>query len=129
MIACYFWVQVGEMQHTIPAVNIGDLYLQNILQWVWSNIEYYSDVKFKLVTVVIMSSSISFDVTKCILMERYGHSEETFAFIRVFMAEEKMEAHVKPLCISKKYTVPQRGSTSETLIHTDKLHVISRKHL
>jgi len=45
------------------------------------------------------------------------------------MAEEKMEAPVKPLCISKEYRVPQRGSTSETLIHTDKLHVISRKHL
>jgi hypothetical protein len=27
-------------------------------------------VKFELVTVVIMKSSISFDVTKCILMDR-----------------------------------------------------------
>jgi len=41
-----------------------------ILQCVWGNTEYYSDVKFELVTVVIMNSSILFDVKKCILMDR-----------------------------------------------------------
>jgi len=41
-----------------------------ILQWVWGNTEYYSDVIFELVAVVIMKSSILFDMTKCILMDR-----------------------------------------------------------
>jgi hypothetical protein len=41
-----------------------------ILQWAWNNTDYYSEVKFELVTEVIMKCSILFDVTKCILMDR-----------------------------------------------------------
>jgi len=41
-----------------------------VLQWVWGNTEHYLNVIFELVMIVIMKSSILFDVTKCILMDR-----------------------------------------------------------